>query len=114
RAAAALKKVDGVRDARVIEVTGMWFIVSGTSGPITEKEATSHSLGNVDYTGFPKGVSGGAGSTKRLSDGKFHSTERITYFGPNLDRATFDLLRTRIAASVHIDPAKVVVTPQHG
>jgi hypothetical protein len=114
RAAAALKKVDGVRDAGVIEVTGMWFIVSGTSGPITAKEATSHSLGNVDYTGFPKGVGGGAGGTKRLGDGKFLWTERITYFGPSLDRATFDLLRTRVAASVHIDPAKVVVTPQHG
>lgn len=113
RAAAELKEVDGVQDARVVEVTGMWFIVSGTSGPITYKEIDA-GIGNVDPTGFPTGIRGGAGGTKPLGDGKFLWTQRITYFGPSLDRATFDLLRTRVAESVHIDPAKVVVTPQHG
>jgi hypothetical protein len=113
-AAANLKKVAGVHDAGVIEVSGMWFTVSGTSGPITEQELTTGGIGNYDATGFPEGVGGGAGGSTKLADGKFSFTERVTYFGPNIDRATFDLIRTRIAASVHIDPSRVVVKPEHG
>jgi hypothetical protein len=111
KAAANIKKVAGVQDANVIEVTGMWFTVSGTSGPITADELDG--IGQYDHAGLPKGIAGGAGGSKRLADGRFLWTERVTYFGPALDRATFDLIRARIAAAVRIDPSKVVVQPEH-
>jgi hypothetical protein len=116
QAAANLSKLDGVKDARVVEVPGLWFTVSVT-GPIAPP-----SLGpppspgaapqiNLDGTGI-NGVGGSASGIQRDAQNRWIGWLRATYVGPAIDRATFDVLRERAADAVHIDVSQVVVTAE--
>jgi hypothetical protein len=106
RAAANLRKLDGVRDARVVEVPGLWFTVSAT-GPATEGRPGDSPI--IDLQGLP--VRGSAGGQKRDGPNRWVNWVRAAYVGPVIDRATFDLLRARAAEAVHIDISDVVVIP---
>ncbi|NES31788.1 hypothetical protein GCE86_24315 [Micromonospora terminaliae] len=106
RAAANLRKLDGVQDARVVEVRGLWFTVSATA-----PAASGSGLPPViDVTGT--GAKGSASGQRRDAQNRWVIWVRATYFGPAIDRATFDLLRTRTAEAVHVDVSQVVVTAE--
>jgi hypothetical protein len=129
RAAANLRKLDGVRDARVVEVSGLWFTVSAT-GPATAPALVPRSKPKrvgppVVVTGAepkpvrppvinPEGlpIKGSASGLDRAAGNHWVNWVRATYVGPALDRATFDRLRARAAEAVHIDVSKVVVTAE--
>ncbi|MFJ8580042.1 hypothetical protein [Micromonospora sp. NPDC093277] len=102
-AAANLRKLDGVQDARVVEVSGLWFTVSATA-----PAASGPPVINVEGTG----ISGYASGQKRDAQNRPVNWVRATYAGPAIDRATFDLWRARVAESMHIDVSQVVVTAE--
>ncbi|MET7966956.1 hypothetical protein [Micromonospora sp. NPDC005305] len=105
-AAANLRKLDGVQDARVVEVRGLWFTVSAT-GPAASGSGMPPV---VDLKGI--GVNGSASGRHRDAQNRWVNWVRTTYVGPAIDRATFDLLRARTAEAVHIDVSQVVVTAE--
>lgn len=100
RAAANVRDLDGVQDARVVEVPGMWFTVSATGPAIPGAPAPT-----INFEGMMDTGSVGGQDLK----GRW---VRTTYLGPTLDRATFDLLRARAAQAVGSDVSQVVVTPE--
>ncbi|MER7417389.1 hypothetical protein ABT346_11470 [Micromonospora peucetia] len=105
-AAANLRKLDGVQDARVVEVSGLWFTVSAT-GP------AASGIGRppvIDLAGT--GIKGSASGQKRDAQNRSVNWVRATYVGPAIDRAIFDLLRARVAEALRIDVAQVVVTAE--
>ena len=104
-AAANLRKLDGVQDARVVEVPGLWFTVSAT-GPASGTEPPP--VINLEGTG----INGSASGQHRDAQNRWVNWVRATYVGPAIDRATFDLLRTRTAEAVHVDVSQVVVTAE--
>jgi hypothetical protein len=106
QAAANLRKLDGVQDAQVVEVHGLWFTVSAT-GPAA---AGTELPPDIDLEGT--GISGSASGRRRDAQNRWVDWVRATYVGPAIDRATFDLLRTRAAEAVRIDVSQVVVTAE--
>jgi hypothetical protein len=111
RAAGNLRKLDGVRDARVVEVPGLWFTVSATgpaSAPVSESRPEVPPIINLDGID----IKGTAGGQRRDARNHWVNWVRATYVGPAIDRATFDLLRARAAEAVHIDVSQVVVTAE--
>ena len=115
RAAANLRKLDGVRDASVVEVPGLWFTVSATGPaaapvlvPGTKPKPVRPPV--LDPDGLT--VKGSAGGLKRDAGGHWVNWVRATYVGPVLDRATFDRLLARAAGAVHVDVSTVVVTAE--
>jgi hypothetical protein len=114
-AAANLRKLDGVRDASVVEVSGLWFTVSAT-GPaaapvlVPGVKPKPGRAPVIDLDGLP--VKGSAGGLKRAAGDHWVNWVRATYVGPALDRATFDRLRERAADAVHVDVSTVVVTAE--
>jgi hypothetical protein len=115
RAAANLRKLDGVRDARVVEVSGLWFTLSATgpaAAPVRVRGAKPKPMRPpvIDPEGLP--IKGSASGLERDAGNHWVNWVRATYVGPALDRATFDRLRARAAEAVHIDVSKVVVTAE--
>ncbi|MGN9808896.1 hypothetical protein ACTMSW_06005 [Micromonospora sp. BQ11] len=106
RAAANLRVLDGVQDARVVEVPGLWFTVSAT-GPAVSGRGEPAIL---DLGGTP--VRGSAGGQQRDAQKRWVNWVRATYVGPAIERATFDLLRARAAEAVDIEVSQVVVTAE--
>ncbi|SCL17488.1 hypothetical protein GA0070624_1304 [Micromonospora rhizosphaerae] len=105
-AAANLRKLDGVQDARVVEVPGLWFTVSAT-GPAVSGNGMPPV---IDLEGIR--LNGSASGRHRDAQKRWVNWVRATYVGPAIDRATFDLLRARTAEAVHIDVSQVVVTAE--
>ncbi|MCX4386830.1 hypothetical protein OG777_07790 [Micromonospora peucetia] len=105
-AAANLRKLDGVRDARVVEVPGLWFTVSA-SGPAASGTSRPPSIGLKGT-----GISGFASGQRRDAQNRWVNWVRATYVGPATDRATLDLLRAQAANAVRIDVSQVVVTAE--
>ncbi|MFC6019243.1 hypothetical protein ACFP2T_23925 [Plantactinospora solaniradicis] len=111
RAAANLRKLDGVQDARVVEVPGLWFTVSATGAAASAPAASGPGRSPViDLEGIP--IRGSASGQERDAQNRWISWVRATYVGPAIDRATFDLLRARAAEAVKIDVSQVVVTAE--
>ncbi|MBE1486234.1 hypothetical protein [Plantactinospora soyae] len=105
-AAANLRKLAGVQDARVVEVPGLWFTVSAT-GPAASGTSRAPV---IDLEGIA--IRGSASGRERDAQNRWVSWVRATYAGPAIDRATFDLLRARAAEAVEIDVSQVVVTAE--
>lgn len=126
RAAANLRRLDGVQDAKVVQVTGLWFTVSATAPAAAPAPVTGPKPGGapvvrtmpgkpgstpvLDPTGLP--VRGSAGGLDRTPDGRWIRWVRATYVGPAIDRATFDRIRHRAAKALRISVWKVVVTAE--
>jgi len=108
RAAANVRKLDGVRDATVVEVTGLWFTVSA-SGPASAPNDKPDPAG-LNPTEL--NLTGGAGGGKRDATGQWINWISATYIGPPITRAHFDLIRQRAAKEVHVDISKVVITAE--
>lgn len=109
RAAANLRKLDGVQDARVVEVPGLWFTVSA-SGTAASPPSPNDPPPIIDLQGTV--LRGQASGQERDAQNRWVTWVRATYVGPAIDRATFDLLRARAAEAVHIDVSQVVVTAE--
>ncbi|MEV1144777.1 hypothetical protein [Micromonospora sp. NPDC049799] len=110
RAAANLRMVDGVQDAQVVEVSGLWFTVSAT-GPVSGPAVSGPGEPVIlDLEGIP--VRGSAGGQQRDAQKRWVNWVRATYIGPAIERATFDLLRARAAEAVDIEVSQVVVTAE--
>jgi hypothetical protein len=114
-AAANLRKLEGVQDAQVVEVSGLWFTVSATgpsAAPVLVPGEKPKPAGQptIDLEGLS--VSGYASGRKRDAVNHWVAWVRATYVGPGLDRATFDRLRARVAEAVHVDVSMVVVTAE--
>jgi hypothetical protein len=107
QAAQRLRAIGGVAAARVIDVPGMRFTM--TVGRTYDERPASPGVGVVDTSDLP-GLYGLNGSG-RHTEGGWRHTVRLIYSGPDLDRARFDLVRARVAASVGRQPAAVTVTP---
>lgn len=101
-AAAALSEVDGVADAHVILVPGMWFEVS------VSRTYPSGSARQpiIDLAALPPGVLGSAtgGNDREVS-------ARVTYAGPGVTRAEYDRIVETMGRSVQLGPEDVKVTP---
>jgi hypothetical protein len=99
KSAANVRKLDGVKYARVVEVKGLWFTVTGyaPAGP----DASAPQPIDLRGTWIVGGRATGG------SDGSIWA--RATYVGPPITRATFDLMRRRAAEAVQGDLSKVVV-----
>jgi hypothetical protein len=109
RAAANLRELDGVQDAKVVEVTGLWFTVSAVA-PAEVTGGKPERAPAMDLNGLK--VGGSAGGQKRDATGTWMNTVRTTYVGPPISTADFDLIRRRAAEAVRVDVSKVVVTAE--
>jgi hypothetical protein len=99
KSAANVRKLHGVKYARVVEVKGLWFTVTGyaPAGPAAGAPQP------IDLRGIP--IVGGEATGG--SDGSIWA--RATYVGPPITRATFDLMRRRAAEAVQGELSRVVV-----
>ena len=100
RAAANVRRLPGVKYARVIEVKGLWFTVSA-SAPVANYP---NAPGFIDLRGVIEVVGG-----KPSGQDKTLRWAQATYVGPPITLATFELMRRRAAEAVHTDLSKVVV-----
>jgi hypothetical protein len=99
KSAANVRKLDGVKYARVVEVKGLWFTVTGYAPARADAKAPRP----IDLRGIQ--IVGGEGTG---GSGGF-KWARATYVGPPITRATFDLMRRRAAEAVEGDLSNVVV-----
>jgi hypothetical protein len=99
KSAANVRKLDGVKNARVVEVKGLWFTVSASAPVGTDPNPPNP----IDVGGIP--IVGGSATGVRNG----LRWARVTYVGPPITRDAFDLMRRRAAEAVHIDVSKVVV-----
>jgi hypothetical protein len=99
KSAANVRKLDGVKYARVVEVKGLWFTVTGSAPAGTDPNPPPP----IDLRGIQ--IAGGEGT------GISHGVRwaRATYVGPPITRGTFDLMRQRAAEAVHGKLSEVVV-----
>lgn len=102
RAAANLRKLEGVRAVRVIEVTGLWFTMSATGLLSNKKPQASEP---PSYIGFTGAAGGGNRVTKWV---------RNSYIGPPITTDTFELMRRMTADEVYADISQVVITAESG
>jgi len=110
RAATNLLTIDGVRDAKVVVVTGLWFTVSAARPAVTTNGRTEKAP-VLDPAGLKmRGTASGSG--KDITTGRPTVWVRGTYVGPPITRALFDQMRRRAADAVHIDISQVVVTAE--
>jgi hypothetical protein len=110
RAATNLLEIDGVRDAKVVVVTGLWFTVSAARPAVTTNGRTEKPP-VLDPAGLKmRGTASGSG--KDITTGRPTVWVRGTYVGPPITRALFDQMRRRAADAVHIDISQVVVTAE--
>ncbi|GAA3338711.1 hypothetical protein GCM10020358_19760 [Amorphoplanes nipponensis] len=108
RAAANLRKLPGIRSARVIEVTGLWFTVSA-SRPARIVDGRWEDSPAIDpNVGFRGSAAGGG----KDADGNRVVWTRATYIGPPITRAAFDRLRREAATTMGIAVSRVVVTAE--
>jgi hypothetical protein len=99
KSAANVRKLHGVKYARVVEVKGLWFTVTGYAPAGPDAGAPPP----IDL----RGISIVGGEATGGSKGSIWA--RATYVGPPITRATFDLMRRRAAEAVQGELSKVVV-----
>jgi hypothetical protein len=107
RVAANVRKLDGVRDAKVVEVTGLWFTVSATRLAVVTNGRPEDSPAFDPNVMRIHGTASGGGQD---ATGRPTIWIRGTYIGPSISRADFDLMRRGAAETLHIDIDEVVVT----
>jgi hypothetical protein len=112
RAAANIRKVDGVRDAKVVEVTGLWFTVSA-SRPAVVSNGRMEDPPVLNPTELQMRGGTASGGSKD-AEGRQTVWVRGTYIGPPIPRTLFDLMRRRAAEALRIDISQVVVTAESG
>jgi hypothetical protein len=124
-AAANVRKLDGVKYARVVDVKGLWFTLSASApGKAPSMSTDSASPPSVSVpnpeASTPPTVHPLPGGSVFIDLDEFHMGNssgadrhgiwaRATFVGPSLSRADFDLMRRRAAEALHIDVSQVVV-----
>lgn len=111
-AAANVRKLDGVKYARVVDVKGLWFTLWARAAYTPPSQGANPSGPPVGYPDAPSPIDlhefqivGG-----RATGGDDHELfARATFVGPSLSLADFNLMRRRAAEALDIDVSQVVV-----
>ena len=109
QAAANLRAVPGVRDARVVLVRGMWFTVT-VRIPADESKGSPLGFGRARAMTMSGIVDGESGFVDP-GEGKNVWYSRFTYLGPGVDRGGYERIRTSVAEPYRAGPESLTVSP---